>query len=211
MIDRSQQFAQILVERIEAVRSQREGVVFVALDGRSGSGKSTIAGLVAEMMGTDQAGRPLVTVIEGDDFYSGGSIQRWLARTLADRARTVIDWRSLRAVLLALRGSGQAVWGAFDWESENWDGDDIPLSAELVHCQVTPVVLLEGAYSARPELADLIDLRVLLTVPPAVRRAQLLAREGDGYRADWEQVWSEAEDYYYGSVVGREWFDLVLG
>jgi hypothetical protein len=28
-----------------------------------------------------------------------------------------------------------------------------------------PVVILKGVYSARPELSDLVDLRILLTVP----------------------------------------------
>ncbi len=64
---------------------------------------------------------------------------------------------------------------------------------------VAPVVMLEGAYSARPELHDLLDPHVLLDVPTEVRRHQLLEREGDEYRTDWETRWSTAEDHYFGN------------
>lgn len=47
-------------------------------------------------------------------------------------------------------------------------------------------VILEGAYSARPELHDVPDIRILLDTPPEQRRRQLLEREGDHYRTDWE-------------------------
>ena len=73
------------------------------------------------------------------------------------------------------------------------------------------VVVLEGAYSCRPELHDLLDLRVLLDIPPWVRRRRLLEREGDAFRADWEARWSAAEDHYFGTVMPPERFDLVLG
>jgi len=66
-------------------------------------------------------------------------------------------------------------------------------------------VLLEGVYSARPELADLVDLRVLVCVPEELRIRQLVAREG-GLSA-WELQWHEAEDHYFASVVPPSWFD----
>jgi para-aminobenzoate synthetase len=72
------------------------------------------------------------------------------------------------------------------------------------------VVLLDGAYSARPELADLFSLRVLLDADREVRRARLLQREGDTYRAEWEARWGDAEDHYFGAVMPHAAFDLVL-
>jgi hypothetical protein len=57
-------------------------------------------------------------------------------------------------------------------------------------------------------LHDLLDLRVLLAIPRAVRRRQLVGREGLAYRTDWEARWSGAEDYYFGSVMPSERFDL---
>ena len=72
----------------------------------------------------------------------------------------------------------------------------------------TDIVILEGAYSARSELADLLDLRVLLHTDPDIRMSRLGAREGDAYRDDWFARWDEAEQHYFGSVMPQDAFDL---
>lgn len=78
------------------------------------------------------------------------------------------------------------------------------------HTDASDVVLLEGAYSARPELHELLDVLVLLDPPTSVRRQQLLDREGDAYREDWEGRWSKAEDLYFTQVMPTDRFDLVI-
>ena len=71
-------------------------------------------------------------------------------------------------------------------------------------------MILDGAYSARPQLADLYALRVLLEVSREVRRARLLCREGQRYRDEWEARWGDAEDLYFEMVMPPSAFDLVL-
>lgn len=185
--------------------------VFVAIDGRSGSGKSTLSRAVADAFGVSGSGDPMVTVIEGDQFYAGGSAQTWDSRPTVERADRVIDWRRQHLLLSQLRSNGVGSWRPFDWDAHDWDSDDVPLQTEPLWSVSAPVVVLEGAYSARPELHDLLDLRVLLEVPSEVRRRQLLEREGDEYRSDWEARWSGAEDHYFASVMPPARFDLVLG
>ncbi|CAN5586399.1 AAA family ATPase [soil metagenome] len=185
---------------VQAIRDRQSdgAVLIVAIDGRSGAGKSTLAAAVAAEVGA--------VVIGGDDFYAGGSAAEWDERSAVEKATTCIDWRRQRGVLESIRAGAEPTWQAFDWEA--FDGR---LAEEVQHRPRSPVVILEGAYSARPELADLLDLRVLLDTPPAIRRQQLLEREGDDYRDDWEGRWSEAEDHYFGRVVPASAFDLVLG
>ena len=154
---------------------------------------------------------PTVTVIEGDQFYAGGSAATWDSRSPVERADRVIDWRRQHQLLSSLRSDGEALWHAFDWEADDWDSDDPPLRSAPIRSVVAPVVVLEGAYSARPELHDVLDLLVLLEVPTEVRRRQLLGREGADYRADWEARWSDAEDHYFHSVMPPTRFDLHLG
>jgi uridine kinase len=72
------------------------------------------------------------------------------------------------------------------------------------------VVILEGAYSARPELAALFHLRVLYQAPAEMRRRRWVEREGEGYFDDWARRWSEAEDWYFTHVMPPDRFDLVL-
>ena len=201
--------ARLLTDRIRRLSAGRAEPFVVALDGRSGAGKTTLATVVANTLDRSD-GPSTVTVIEGDLFYAGGSAARWDTRTSVERADQVIDWRRQREVLHSLRTAGSAVWRAFDWHADDWDADTVPLQAEPRRCEATPVVLLEGAYSARPELHDLLDLRVLLDTPVDVRRRQLLEREGEHYRADWEARWSAAEEHYFGVTMTPDRFDLVL-
>jgi uridine kinase len=178
----------------------------VGIDGRSGAGKSTLAAAVAEALCASGG----VTVIDGDQFYAGGSAATWDRHTAAEKADRVIDWRRQLPVLEALRRGDPAAWHAFDWEADDWDADVVPLVPQPLVAEPAPVVVLEGAYSCRPELHRVLDLRVLLDVPRAVRRRQLLEREGGDYRAEWEARWSAAEDYYFGTVMPAERFDVVL-
>ncbi len=175
----------------------RDRPVLAALDGCSGAGKSTLAGELAATTGA--------AVIDGDDFYAGRSAQEWDAMSAGEQVESCLDWRRQRAVLEALSRGRPATWQPYDWVA-----DDGRLADRLLRCDPTWAVILEGAYSARPELADLLDLRVLLIVPDDVRQAQLRAREGEHYRAEWEARWAAAEGHYFRDVMPPEAFDLVL-
>jgi uridine kinase len=191
--------AEILIRRISAAAIEQQGSgvpLLIALDGRSGAGKSTLARAVGEAMGA--------LVIDGDDFYAGGTDAYWDRMGPEEKVEHVIDWRRQRKVLETLRRRQPATWRPYDWESD--DGSFGP----LVSSSPADVVILDGAYSARPELADIFNLRILLDVPRDVRRARLLRREGARYRDEWESRWSDAEDLYFDSRMPRGAFDFVI-
>jgi uridine kinase len=188
--------AAVLRARIATTRTEARRPVLVALDGRSGAGKSTLA----QQVGAEVA----ALVIDGDDFYRGGEDAFWDARGAADKVDLVIDWRRQHTLLLQL-ARGEAV----TWQPYDWDADDGRLGPAII-AGPAGVVILDGAYSARPQLADLFDLRVLLDVPRETRRERLLRREGERYRAEWEARWAEAEDLYFEELMPPEAFDLVL-
>jgi uridine kinase len=71
-------------------------------------------------------------------------------------------------------------------------------------------VILDGAYSSRPELADLIDLSVFVDVSTTERHRRLAERDGEAYTATWQKRWSAAEDYYFSAVRPASSFDLVV-
>lgn len=72
------------------------------------------------------------------------------------------------------------------------------------------VIVFDGAYSSRPELADIIDLSALVTLDDAVRRGRLLACEGEAFMARWHSIWDEAEDYYFSALRPSAAFDFLV-
>jgi uridine kinase len=186
-----------LVDLIAESGRDRIGPLIVAIDGRSGAGKSTLAAGLATEVGA--------AVIDGDDFYSGGTTAQWDAMDPSERSRRCIDWRRQRSVLEPIARGEETTWHAYDW-----DTDDGRLSDRALSLRPPAVVILEGAYSARPELADLLGLRVMLDVPDQVREQRLRLREGEHYRKEWEARWASAEEYYFENVMPPAAFDLVL-
>ena len=156
--------ATVLRRRIAALRAGAHAPVLVALDGRSGTGKSTPAQPVGAEVDA--------LVIDGDDFYRGGDDDMWDSLRPANKVDLVIDWRRQRVVLEQLAHGHSVTWQPYDW-----DADDGRLGAAIT-AGPAPVVILDGAYSARPELAGLFDLRVLLHLPRDIRLERLLRREG---------------------------------
>lgn len=165
----------------------------MAIDGRSGVGKSTLA----EWLGSELS----ATVIEGDDFYAGGI--GILKDPPQARAQRCIDWQTQRQVLGALRQGQSAEYRAFDWDA--FDGS---LAAEVTRVSSAAIIVLEGVYSARPELRDLVDLTLLLRVSDAVRKQRLIQREGE--IGPWETQWHEAEEWYFANAAPPSAFDMVI-
>ena len=97
---------ELLVERVRAGEESTRPRV-VALDGRSGVGKSTLAARLAEVTGA--------TVIDGDGFYTGGVEVR--RDPPEQRVADCIDWRRQRKVLTGLREGDDVNYVAFDWEA----------------------------------------------------------------------------------------------
>jgi uridine kinase len=175
----------------------------VAIDGPSGAGKSTIAALVAAELNA--------VVIPSDDFYAAHvSNAEWDARTAEQRAADVIDWRRLRREALEPLLAGRpAEWHPFDFDGLRPDGT-FPLAERLEKRDPATVVVLEGAYSAQPALADLIDLAVLVDLPAEVRRERLVAREVGDFLVEWHARWDPAEAHYFTRVRPPASFDLVV-
>lgn len=209
--------ARELADHLMALVGAEPLPVIAAVDGRSGAGKSTLAAATARLLGQEQSGdhttsaRPIATVIEGDDFYAGGDAAHWDAMSDEQKVATAMDWRRQRALLTDLRAGLPGRWYPFDWEAFDQPIDTLGrLAAEPLTCPPASIVIIEGAYTARPELADLIDLRVLLDTPREVSESQLREREGEHYSEDWEARWRSAEDHYFGRIMPIERFDLVL-
>jgi uridine kinase len=184
---------------VAAVRTRAARVgtpLLVALDGGSGTGKSTLAAAVG--------GHLAAAIVDGDDFYAGGTAAEWDARSPAANADHCIDWRRLRSEALEPLLHGRAAsWHPYDWRP---GGGLLPT---MRTCEPSEVVILDGAYSARPELADLVGLAVLVDAPAAERRNRVIARDSP-MDETWFARWDAAERHYFTAVRPPAEFDLVV-
>jgi uridine kinase len=192
-----------VVAMIRALTVSAQPVV-VAIDGRSGAGKSTVAQAIARVIS--------VVIVSSDDFFAAAVTNaEWDRRTPEHRAADAIDWRRLkREALEPLRRSRSARWYAFDFLAGPRPDGTYPLQTTPTEVAPKPVVLLEGAYSSRPELADVLDLRVLVEAASSTREARLAAREASDFLRQWHARWDPAEEYYFRHVRPASEFDVVV-
>ena len=178
--------------------------LLVALDGGSGSGKSTLGWLLKDAL--DAA------LVQSDDFFSAHIPDgEWDVRTVVEKFRDGINWRRLRTEALEPLLAGQtARWHPFDFVAGLRPDGTYGMQSSTVACEPAEVIIVEGAHTARPELADLVDLAVLVDAPLAVRHARIAAREDPDFLAQWHTRWDAVEDYYLNQVRPADSYDLVV-
>jgi uridine kinase len=164
-------------------RSLHEGVAFlVGIDGSGGSGKSTLARAIHALL-------PGSVIIQMDDFYRPSSERQAMALLLSKAIGADFDWERVRQqVLEPLRQGTNGRYQRYDWNRDTLaEWHDVPLES---------VVLVEGTYSTRRELASFYDYRIFVDCPREVRLARGLQRDGEGARHLWENEWMPAEELY---------------
>lgn len=165
----------------------RKGPVILALDGRCGAGKTTLARELQRDYGW--------SVVPMDHFFLRPE-QRTKARL--DQPGGNVDYeRVLAEVLQPLRAGRPAIYRPYHCHSGAF-GDP-------VRVEPAPVVLVEGSYSCHPDLWDCYDLRLFLTVDPEEQRRRLLAREGAEKAETFARRWIPLEERYFAAfdVAGR--------
>ena len=193
-----------LVRIVSDLLAERGAPIVVAIDGPSGAGKSTIAQAVTAILPA--------TLVSSDDFFAAELTRaEWDARSGMERARDAIDWVRLRRCALEPMHAGRrAVWHPFDFAAGERANGSYGLAAHVEEREPAPIVVVEGAYSSRPELSDLVDLTVLVDAPDLVRRARLAAREEATFLAAWHQRWDVAEAHYFHHVRPPQSFDIII-
>lgn len=152
----------------------------LAVDGAGGSGKTTLATAVAARL--DGA-----VVVHVADFYRPMP-EREREQLDAERGyQRYFDWERLRdQVLIPLRADRAARYQLYDWSTGRL-GAWREVAAD-------GVVIVEGVYSARPELAPYYDLTAYVDTPRDVCLRRVRARGENS--EEWIVRRRAAEDHY---------------
>lgn len=153
----------------------------VVLDGPGGSGKSTLAReLAASFAGA-------AAIVHGDDFYADLDADYRASLSAEEGYREYFDWKRLRDQVFLPAHAGESItYQCYDWVNEAM-GDWISV-AEV------DLLIVEGVYSSRPELRDLVDLVVWVETSERERLRRQFAR-GENDDA-WINRWKAAEYYF---------------
>ena len=175
-----------------ALAQQPTKPLVLALDGRCGSGKTTLADGLARQF-------PASIVLHTDDFYlpPAQRVRGWEKTPCAN-----MDLTRLRDEALRPAYAGQPVaYRAYSCRQ----GAYLP-PAQL---PAQPLVILEGSYSHHPLLRPYETLRVFVTCTKAEQTRRLQAREGARY-ADFAARWVPLEEGYFAQYHIAETADFVV-
>lgn len=163
----------------------------ISIDGRCGSGKTTLASLIAELIPCN--------VLHMDDYYLP------IAARPADWEQTPggnIDYARFRQEVLEPIGRGEPiVCRAFDC--------GVQALQPAQQLPDYPLTLIEGSYSQHPALRDGYALTVFVTCDRDEQLRRLTAREGD-YVEMFKQRWIPMEDRYHTACAVKEHATVVV-
>jgi para-aminobenzoate synthetase len=145
--------------------------VIIAIDGRSGAGKTTLAVELAARLRMHHK----VSLFHLEDIYPG-----WNGLVAGIE-------RYVTTVLAPLRHGDAAEWVSWDWE-KHYDGrSHVTLPAEIV--------IVEGVGAAARAARPMLDAVVWVDAPDDDRRHRAMARDGSSYEPFWDS-WAAQEDQW---------------
>ena len=166
--------------------------VLVAIDGDCASGKTTLAGLLAEVYDGN--------VVHLDQFFLRPE-QRTKDRLAKPGGN--IDYERFREEVLDKLKKDMA----FSYRPFNCTIKDFDTPILLSPKKLT---VIEGSYSHLPALAEHYDLKVFLSVPRDIQLERILKRNGKAMLEKFKSTWIPMEKRYAEAFDIRENSDLVF-
>ncbi|MBM7660044.1 uridine kinase [Bacillus mesophilus] len=183
-----------LIREIDSIASN-QSTLLIGIDGCGGSGKSTLTRKLKDQCSN-------VTIVHKDDFFLPSS-QLIKKHPTQKPIGADFDWkRLLHQVIEPIRQNKEGRYQRYDWEKD-----------ELAEWQSVPVggiVVIEGVYSTRKELADLYDFTIWVECPRETRLARGIERDGEQARETWENNWMISEDIYVKEDQPHNRADLIV-
>ena len=168
---------ELVKEKIDALLARQDRVI-AAIDGRCTSGKTTLAAALAAHYDCN--------IFHMDDFFLRPE-QRTAERFAQPGGN--VDYERFRAEVLEPLLAGKPFsYRPFDCGSF--------AMAEPVAVEPKRLSIVEGTYSQHPYFGEPYDLKLLLTVTPALQRQRILERPAFLHRKFFDE-WIPMEERYF--------------
>jgi uridine kinase len=153
----------------------------VLIDGPAGSGKTTLADRLAEVLRAQ--------VVHGDDIYEGWSGLHTMWPVLGGQ------------ILEPLARGTDASFRRWDWVRDE--------RAESIHIPKAEFLVIEGVGVAQRAARRFASLVVFVEAPAEVRLKRGVERDGNAMRADWV-AWQRSEQELFAREGTRGAADVVV-
>ena len=186
------QIDHMLADKVSGTQPESFPLVTLAIEGGSASGKSTLGSVLEQVYGC--------TLMHMDDFFLQPH-QRTPER-FAQPGGNVDRERFLEEVLQPLSRKESVQYRPFDCSSFTIQP---PVS-------ITPekLVVIEGAYSMHPELADHYDFSVFLDIDPALQKSRINKRNSPAFAQRFFNEWIPMEHRYFEVMQVQERCNLII-
>lgn len=170
----------------------------VLLDGRSGTGKTTLAGVLAGRLGAQ--------LVHLDDLYPGwdglrAASEAVVAEVLAAPLPPCVDRRAGTAHPGVPDSPARPRWRRFDWGTG--------LQAEWHALDATRPLVVEGCGTLSRDSAPLATFRIWLDGDDGARKQRALDRDGETFAREWER-WARQEEAFIAAEDPDHLADVVL-
>ncbi|MEE0334088.1 MAG: AAA family ATPase [Catenibacterium mitsuokai] len=171
---------QYLIEKINKIYQQK-GHVTIAIDGRCGSGKTTLANKLKAYFDCH--------IFHMDDFYLQ-EYQRTQER-YNEPGGNVDRERFKKEVLEPLKEHQDVLYRPFDCST-------MSISEGALY-SYKPINIIEGSYSCHPELIDDYDMTIFLDIDEPLRLKRIEERNGKEALNMFIKKWIPLEEKYFSS------------
>ncbi len=183
-----------LLERLAALPAPAKGAAhIIAIDGRCGGGKSTLATALCRVLQTE-------AMISMDDFFLPPALRT--PDRLATPGGNIEHERFAAEVLPHLGKSESFAYQQFS-------------CAKMALCDTKEIGkscwhVVEGSYSHHPALGDYATLRAFVDIAPDAQITRIRARNGAAWAEDFVQKWIPMEERYFATCHTHENADIIL-
>ncbi|MCQ2524850.1 MAG: uridine kinase [Lachnospiraceae bacterium] len=178
-----------IISKIQSINKSGSPVI-VAIDGRCGSGKTTLAMKLSEIIDC--------TVFHMDDFFLRKE-QRTSER-LKTPGEFVDHERFLEEILIPIKEHRTVYLRRFCHDTFE--------PGEAEEMAVRPIVIVEGTYSCNVNLKNYYDMTVFMTTDSTTQLERLKRRNPDKYDMFVEK-WIPLEEMYFDTFSPKDCFDIV--
>ena len=178
--------------RIEELLGSDRDRILIGIDGRAGSGKTTLARKLAEVFDCN--------VFHMDDFFLQG-----YQRT-EERAKEVggnVDYeRFQKEVLLPLRKKETVWYRPFRCQTMELQ--------EKVEMPFRRLNIIEGSYAQHPYFGDPYDLKIFVDIDPDLQLERIEKRNGAEKLEQFKTLWIPKEEAYFAKFQIAAHADRIM-